>query len=696
MAASVGMWADEITATLSHTAGTRYGSAATVANTVDSEAEYYNNDAKSGWAGFAFAEFSFAIPEGHTVTSATLTWTATNGGKANTKRSHIVYYLNAGTSLDYEAIASKQDLYMYSDSRTKIVTESFANTATMTTDVTEAVKAIAASQSNIIFQWTGNAASATLAGKASEKAPMLTITTSSASSMTKYTVNYLDEEGNVLKTAATYDAAIGAEATASDEDMAPFYVGAQKYIYKSGNATIEVMKEAADNVINLTFRKAATFTYTVNAVDGDGNVLKEIATGSKFELDKDTVAFGKYLKVDSVLYKGTQGNCGWWRNEYTLSEDKAVFTVKYTKSEDHVAAFVEAEDVEGLTPTSAGNADIRCSWAKGAYNAGEEAVTLFTLQPGVYKLVANVWGNKTANIVVNYGEETDWEISLVGYLKEESKEEVTIKAETPVVLKTCGSSTKCLDLIYAVKTGEYVAPETKASTIAELKALDDYTDVTFTATNVVVTCASQMSMTSYVQDATGALAIDYSLRSLLIELGYDDGKAINGTLYCQYYVNNGVPTLTIADKTGESEVTLTDATAEPVEIAAADFSKEENICKYVIIKGGKLVGNSAEGMTLTATDGTTISVYDSFFILADDYTIDGDVKSVKGIITKDWGGNLVLAPYGKNAIEAVPTGVESLKAETVKAQTIYNVKGQKVSNLNRGLYIINGKKAVVK
>jgi hypothetical protein len=71
---AAGAWADNVNATLEHTAGGGWGSAQGNAPTVDSEKEYYNNDLESGWAGCAYAKFSFTLPDGHTITKATLTY----------------------------------------------------------------------------------------------------------------------------------------------------------------------------------------------------------------------------------------------------------------------------------------------------------------------------------------------------------------------------------------------------------------------------------------------------------------------------------------------------------------------------------------------------------------------------------------------------------------------------------------------
>ena len=176
-----------IAATLVHTASASWGANKTgdgnKPNTVDSEAEYYNNDATSTasdkWNGAAYAEFETNLPNGATITKATLTWQTITRGRVGTERSNIVYYLNAGTQIDYEALAAYKettDVLLYDGERTQIKDYKGKDTFTGELDVTEAVQAIVdAKQSYIIFQWTGNNASATLAGKASENAPKLVI-----------------------------------------------------------------------------------------------------------------------------------------------------------------------------------------------------------------------------------------------------------------------------------------------------------------------------------------------------------------------------------------------------------------------------------------------------------------------------------------------------------------------------------------
>lgn len=169
-----------VTATLDHTAGAQWGSNAG-ASTVDSEKEHYNNDAGAAWAGCAYAQFSYELPEGATIIKAELIYYVNQGGKA--ARDEIIYYMNKGFSLDYNTFAGQTgtDLRNTSNRSSSSVTINTGGTGDrgpLTANVTDFVKAIAENgQDYIIFQWTGNAGGSDLYGKGSStKAPVLNIT----------------------------------------------------------------------------------------------------------------------------------------------------------------------------------------------------------------------------------------------------------------------------------------------------------------------------------------------------------------------------------------------------------------------------------------------------------------------------------------------------------------------------------------
>ncbi len=663
LAGTVSMMAGDITTTLVHTAGTRYGSAATVANTIDAEQEYYNNDGTSGWIGYAFAEFSFEIPEGDVVKSATLTWTATSS-KNNKSRDNKIYYLNAGTSLDYDAIASTQDLYRFDSSRTYVGNTKSSKKEQHVTDVTAALKDIVnGGQKYVVFQWTGNAESGTLEGKASDEAPVLAITTASADEMTKYTVKFVDGEGNELKPAVTYDVLIGEKATASETDMAYFYTDdkAKKYIYVSGNTEIETVKESESNVITLVFREANKYGYRLDAVDPEGKSLKEgLLIGIDFEGETVNAAYPAMLNFSGRLYTaGKLSNDG--KGYYltlTLSEETTIKEITYTASETtDVVYFSEAEDIEGLTEATNANTAIRSSNGASAYAADSDVV--FTKLPaGKYKLTTVICdASKNAGSVWNFtaGNDTVFTFTAnkVNWIQGTS-DEFTLTGETAISLCKGGNANQAVDLIYIQKTGDYVAPEVVIEKFSDLLDLEDGTEVTIKTTDAVISVWQYAGTGNFVcaQDSTGAVKLSDDMAGMMGGIGLYAGSKIVGTIYATYTAANGTPTLDIADKTQYSTIDMEAGTAEvePVEMTVADVQKKSSLSRYVEVKNAKMWADEDDLSLFYISQGTdTIQVYDAFWAMPENFTAPDSIEYVKGVVVLH-DGKPTIYPYGNDAV----------------------------------------------
>lgn len=454
---TTGAWADEITATLVHTASSKSETTAGVfTSTIDAEKEHINNAKFSGtWAGAAYAEFSFAIPEGQTIQSATLTW---NGVGSSKDRTTDIMYANAGLTLNYtsegeDALGSgtgKADL-----AATQIANVKFPKNATtkFTTDVTDAVKTMAASQAYVIFKFTNNAGGGDLVGKgAAEGAPVLVITTVSASAQTSYTVKFTDAAGNELKEAVKYDVLIGNEATASAADMAAFFNAdnTMKYIYVSGNQTITAAENAENNVITLVFREAEKFAYTLK--NSLGGIIKE---GTDWEGETLNVAYPRYLAQDGTLYSAGKGSAGWYLKTIELTQNNVEATIDYTAGETGIVFLAEAEDIETLTVSTAANSDVRCSNGLCAYNAGEGDAVVTTLPNGKYKLYTSVWGSKDTEFIFKAGENQILSITTTGSIQDGNSEEFELNAaSTAITLAATTNAGRGIDFVYIIKTGD--------------------------------------------------------------------------------------------------------------------------------------------------------------------------------------------------------------------------------------------------
>ena len=127
----------------------------------------------------------------------------------------------------------------------------------------------------------------------------------------------------------------------------------------------------------------------------------------------------------------------------------------YNSVESNVVYFSEAENIVGGTENASGNANIRCSDAKGAYF--ESATNVVTLPAGRYTIHSQVWGgsvddSKNVDFIFNDGTSDFYVHRTTGSLSPKSQEFTLTEAATITV--NGGASGKVLDLVYIVKTGE--------------------------------------------------------------------------------------------------------------------------------------------------------------------------------------------------------------------------------------------------
>ena len=496
------------------------------------------------------------------------------------------------------------------------------------------VKAISeAEQKYIIFQWTNNGGSALLYGKASDKAPVLKITTVSASSTTKYTIKYVDASGKDIKKAQEYDGIIGQNFTASTEDMAAVYTSDKKYIYESGNETKAAVKEAASNVITLKFREAATYKYAVK-----NNINNYVVSGTAFEGENATVAFSRYILKDGVLYEANAISQQ-YNITFAVNEDNIVKTINYKKTSiDNVAYYSEAEDISTLTSTNAGYIPIRCSSAKGAYAATDAVIT--KLPAGTYKLTTAVFGNAGTKFNFYAGEKNIFTISTAGRLYEEPSSSFTLTEPTDIILKqagNAGSSPKVLD---------YIIIKQEAATVSVSEA----GFATYATTNNVVVPKDENVKVMTVKVNAEGTAIELNEVAANTVIPANTGILVKAA--------KGNYNFVVTSEAGkELEKNNLIAATEPVTSNGSTY--------FALTKLGEKVGFAL------VENGVVIPAGKAYLEVS------------AGTAAKFFG------------LDGEATGINSVK--TAKADgAYYTLEGVKTTKPVKGLYIHNGKKIVVK
>lgn len=285
---------------------------------------------------------------------------------------------------------------------------------------------------------------------------------------TTYTLKYVDEGGTPIQDDVVVNSVAGIEVSASADQIAAVYANNKKYIYKSGNETITTVEDGNNNVITLVYREAATWSYTVNAVNSESTILATIASGTAFEGDAETLGYPFYVNVEGTLWTKAATNKE-FRTSFTVSEDNYTVNLEYTATEiTNVIYLEEIENVAGVTVFNTGNSQIRSSNAASGYSS--EKITLTTLQSGKY----NIYGvacvaTGTSNFSFNLGSREVLNLSSSANNWATGSAEFVVASEKALTFNG-GNSNQGLDFIYIQQLGEPTGEELAAAAAADEKA----------------------------------------------------------------------------------------------------------------------------------------------------------------------------------------------------------------------------------
>ena len=471
-----------------------------------------------------------------------------------------------------------------------------------------------------------------------------------AGTATTYTIKYRNESDVEIASDVVVDALAGDEVTASAAQMNPITYNEQKYIYKEGNNAITLVADAASNVITLVYREANTYTYKVTS--SLGSVL---ANSSDFEGETVTVTYPKY-ELDGTELKEAAKSAGtaWYANSYTLSanvNETITYNVAATPI-TNVVFYTEGEGISGATMSTTNNANIRNSNGAVGYAAGtpgDDDLTITTLAPGKYRIVANVHtsstGAGTSTFILGANNFAADGIKS-SYNTEKTSDEFTIFENTDLKLQAGGGAQNAVDYVYVIKTDEASVSKT------------------ITAAGWATYCSP------YALDLEHATG----LTDAYIVTGGD------GSVLAKTSVKGG----TVPANTGL--LLKGDAGTATIPVVASSSTE---------VSANKLVGKT-ESYVLAANGG---------YVLMNDATNGlGFYKNNKAFTV---GANTAYLPAGFDSTGAPvfylfdniggTTGIDAVQGSefTVNGE-YYNVAGQRVAQPTKGLYIVNGKKVVVK
>lgn len=448
--------------------------------------------------------------------------------------------------------------------------------------------------------------------------------------MSKYTVKYVDMDGNTLKDDAEYDAVGGASVSLTGADKANITKDDVTYIYDNDDSEGVTVAENGSTVVTVKFHAAANFSYTVNEIC-DGEIVRA-TEGTSYETATVKVPYRKYNVKDGVLY--SKGDTGKEYNySFSLTEDNLVKSIEYTASTTmtNVVFLSEGEDIEGLTPCNSNNTGIRSSNSASAYASSDTKIT--TLEPGKYKLHAVIYdASKTpdSHWIFKAGDRqiADLNCTTVN-IQELASPEFEVYYETDIIMAKMGGNTMGLDAIYIEKTGDVELPENVTVTVTEA--------------GYATYCSE------YALDLSGVDAYTATI----------DGSQVS------FVSQNGV----VAPGTG----LLIKAEAGDVTIPVATEGAE-TIADNVLISGTTAPAGSFVLMGSPAV---------GFYKTTSEFTLGANTAYIAPVASE---AREFIALGEATAIKAIETAKQS--------NEIYNLAGQRVKSAQKGLFIIGGKKVI--
>ena len=201
------------------------------------------------------------------------------------------------------------------------------------------------------------------------------------------------------------------------------------------------------------------------------------------------------------------------------------------------------------------------------------------------------------------------------------------------------------------------------------------------------------------EDETGAVEISNIITKAnannWFEAELKEGVELNGYINVNYSAWSTA--LVVNDETSKSELTVTPTTIVPTEAKIADLQKAENHLRLFELKDVDFAVE--DGAPVIKQDDASIILADQFAVLPEDMPETAKFESVVGVVFVDFE-TYVFCPISYKF--ATSDGISSI-AVAAKNAAVYNLNGAKVRNIGesvkglaKGIYVVGGKKIVVK
>lgn len=461
------------------------------------------------------------------------------------------------------------------------------------------------------------------------------------------TINYRDKDDleNTLISSKVVNVEEGASYTPTyDTNIYVSDSDPYEYTYYSG-ATERKITE--DTSVDILYSKGdrATYSYTVKTSTGS-----TIQSGSAYKNASVTYYWAQVLNIDGVLYSASAVG-DQYKTSFTLDSDKKEVTVTYTASPTITNLVFLAEGENLFTRGTGSSADIRLSLGAGGY--ASEKTSFVTLPAGTYYMVLTnrCSGNQTATHKFYKGDAKDPFFSADGngYNSERTSGEFTLDATTTLYMQG-GSNANLVDWIYI-----YGTPTAALATITSAGW------ATFSSRYDLDFSTPISGLTAYI--ATKATASTITLEEVTGKVKAGDGLVLKGAANT-YSIPVTTDATTIYTNTGE--ITMWGNTGTGTETVSAAGSGTNFVLS---IQSGNVVFAPIDDDDATLNPGQAA------------LWANVDVSTARAL-------NIV---FGDEA-----TAISAVQNSKEKSDEMYNLAGQRVAQPTKGLYIVNGKKVIMK
>ena len=468
-----------------------------------------------------------------------------------------------------------------------------------------------------------------------------------------YTVKYVANIGGdetEIKTAAVRTGLVDATVSLTDADKNTIWYNDVKYVYSSDNASTSTIADDNSTVVKVVFTAAPSYTYSVT--DNLGN---DIASGSAYEGENIYFYVPYYVFKGGKFYQSpslSSGSLSYGKGTISAIAANTDITVTYVEEGgSNVVFFAEAENLTGVTVQEDGYTHDRMSNGKTGYYSSQTAFT--TLPAGVYTLTASTRTGTTTFYAGSVGEGVEIGKVVSSGTVETTTSDEFILAQTTDIYTSIGSSTAYFDYVIIRKTGDLPSTE-----------------------KIVVSDAGMATYVSnYNLDFTSATAKAYKVE----------------------VTAKGVATMT--------EVKKVPAKTPVLLVCAGGNGEGENIPvisdALSAVSGNDLVAGTGATVATTA-DGYTNMILNKVgenvgFFLANDNMVAANRAYLHFSSSLAPGSDApMMMVFGDDNMTTGVSEKVTVNSEKFAAAPVYNLNGQRVSQPTKGLYIVGGKKVVVK